>query len=73
MGTITISLPKELEKTMKEYKLDWSEVARRAILDKAEKLKKLKMISSKIKISDSAAKKLTDKISAVVARRFREE
>lgn len=73
MGTITISLPKELEKVMKEFKLDWSEVARRAILDKTEKLKKLKAISSKIKISDSAAKKFTDKISVAVARRFKEK
>lgn len=58
---------------MKESNLDWSEIARRAILDKAEQLKRLKFISSKIKISDSAAKKFTDKISAAVARRFKEE
>ncbi|GEM_PF-2587112 len=54
MGTITISLPRELEKTMKEFE-------------------RLKMISSKIKISDSAAKKFTDKISIAVAGRLRGE
>jgi len=73
MGTITISLPDELEKIMKEFKLDWSEVAVRAITDKAEKLKRLKEISSKIKISDKDAKEFTDKISEAVAKRFLEE
>ncbi|MEK6949220.1 MAG: hypothetical protein AABX34_03295 [Nanoarchaeota archaeon] len=73
MGTITISLPDELEKTMKEFKLDWSDVATRAILDKTEKLKRLKKFSSKIKVSDKASKELTDKISEAVAKRYREE
>lgn len=73
MGTITISVPDELEKDMKEFKLNWSEVATRAILDKSEKLKRLKDISSKIKISDKDAKEFTDKISEVVAKKFREE
>ena len=72
MKTITISVPDELEKDMREFKLDWSEVATRAISDKAEKLKRLKEISSKIKISDESAKKFTDKISEAVAKRFRE-
>ena len=72
MGTITISVPKELEKAMKEFKLDWSDVAMRAILDKTEKLKRLKEISSKVKISDRATKEFTDKISELVAKRFRD-
>ena len=73
MGTITISVPEELEKAMKEFRLDWPEVARRAIFDKAEKLKKLKSFSSKVKVSDKVAREFTDKISKAVARRFREE
>lgn len=73
MGTITISVPDELEKDMKEFKLNWSEVAVKAIFDKAEKLRRLKEISSKIKISDKEAKEITDKISESVARRFLEE
>ena len=72
MGTIIISVPKELEKTMKEFKLNWSDVATRAIFDKAEKLKRLKEISSKVKVSDRDAKEFTDKISESVAKRFRE-
>lgn len=72
MGTMTITLPEDLEKTMKEFKLDWTEVARRALIDKALKLKKLKRFSSKIRISDKIAKEFTDKISEAVAGRYRE-
>ena len=70
MGTIIISVPKELEETIKEFKLDWSDVAMRAIFNKAEKLRKLKEFSSKVKVSDKSAKKFTDKISAAVAKRY---
>ena len=73
MGTITISVPDELEKTMKESKLDWSEVAARAILERAEKLKKLKIFSSKIKLSDKDVKELIDKIDNAVADKFLKE
>lgn len=73
MGTITISVPDELEKTMKEFKLDWSEVAISAILDKAEKLKKLKAFSSKFKLSDKDIKEFTDKIDKAVVERFFKE
>ena len=73
MGTITISLPKELEKTMKESNLDWSEVAKRALIERAEKLRKLKAFSSKIKLSEKDAKELADKIDKAVADRFFKE
>jgi len=73
MGTITISVPDELEKDMKEFKLNWSEVAISAILDKAEKLKKLKSFSSKFKLSDKDIKEFTDKIDKAVAERFFKE
>ena len=71
MGTITISVPDELEKSMKEFKLDWSEVATRAIFDKTEKLRNLKRFSSKVKVSDKVAKEFTDKISKAVAKSYR--
>ena len=73
MGTITISVPDELEIDMKEFKLNWSEVAISAILDKAEKLKKLKSFSSKFKLSNKDIKEFTDKIDKAVAERFFKE
>lgn len=69
---MTISVPDELEEAIKEFKLDWSEIAARAIFDKAEKLKKLKEFSSKVKVSDRVAKEFTDKISSAVAKKYRE-
>ena len=72
MGTITISVPDELYETIKELKMDWSEVATKVILDKAQELKKLKMFSSKVRVSDKAAKEFTDKISSAVAKKYRE-
>ena len=73
MGTISIELPDELEKTMHEFTLDWPDIVRRAIFDKAEKWKKLKKFSSKVEVSDKVAKEFTDKISEAVAKRFKEE
>ena len=70
---LRVPLSKELKEEMDEFKVNWEEVAARAIFDKAEKLKRLKKISSKIKISDEVAKDFTDKISESVAKRFREE
>ena len=73
MAELSIRLPHELEKSMHEFRIDWVGVARRAIFDRAVKLKKLKEFSSKVKVSDKLAKEFTDKISESVAKRFREE
>ncbi len=73
MEELRIKIPAELERSMHEFKLDWSDVAMRAILDRAKKLKKLKEFSSKIKMSDKAAKEFSDEISENVAKRFKEE
>ena len=72
MPTISIKVPDELDRSMHEFKVDWSDVALRAIFEKAEKLKKLKAFSSKASVSDRDAKEFTDKISESVARRFKE-
>lgn len=73
MGTITIKLPDELERNIREFKLDWSDIARRAIVDRAEKLKKLKRFSFKIEVPEKTAKEFTDNISESLAKRFKEE
>ena len=73
MGSITIPLPDELEKTMQEFKLDWFGVARKAIFVKAEKLKKLKRFSSKFKLSGRDVVMLADKLDKAVAGKFFKE
>jgi hypothetical protein len=70
MPELKVEIPEELEKEINEFKLDWSEVAMKAIVEKTEKLKRLKAISSKIKISGKSAGEFTDKISEAVAKRF---
>ena len=70
MGTLSVRLPDELEKTMGEFKLDWSEVARKALFERVEKMKRLKRLQAKV--SDKDARELTDRISEAVATRFRE-
>lgn len=72
MAELKVEIPDELEKTVKELKLDLSEIAAEAISERAKKLKMLKEFSSKVKVSDKTAKKFTDRISEAVARRFRE-
>ena len=72
MAELKIEIPDELEKIVKELKLDLSEIAAEAISERAKKLKILKEFSSKVKVPDKIAKKFTDRISEAVARRFRE-
>lgn len=73
MAELTVEIPAELEKSLHEFSLDWSEVARKAILDKAEKLKILKAFSSKFKLSNRDIKRLSDKINEAVADKFLKE
>ncbi len=73
MGTITISVPEELERSMNEFSLNWSEVIKKVLIEKTEKLKKLKAFSSKIKLSDKDAKELANKIDSAVADKFLKE
>ena len=56
---------------MKEFKLDLSDLATRAIFERAEELKKLKEFSSKVRVSDKLAKEFTDKVSESVAEKYR--
>ncbi|MFH1510373.1 MAG: hypothetical protein ABIF10_01675 [Candidatus Woesearchaeota archaeon] len=44
MGTLSVRLPEDLEKAMEDFKLDWSEVARKALFERAEKLKRLRRL-----------------------------
>lgn len=73
MAELKIKIPDELEKSMKEFKLDWSGVAKRALIEKAEKLKKLRAFSSKFRLSDKDVKELADKVNKSVADKFFKE
>jgi hypothetical protein len=71
MGEVCIDIPDEMDPTLKEFRMDWAEVGRRAILGKAERLRRLKLLTSGIRVSDKKAKEFTDRISESVAMRYR--
>lgn len=73
MGTLSIDLPEELERSMGEFKVDWSDVARRALIEESERLKRLKVFSSKFKLSDDDASELSARLNSAVARGFLKE
>lgn len=72
MVNITLSVPEELKKKMDEFpEINWSEVARQAIWEKASQLAVLKSITSKSKMTEKDALELGRKINKAVAKHYR--
>jgi len=64
MAVITLSMPEDLKREMDSLKeMNWSAVARAAIIAKIEELKLLKDITSKSKLSERDALELGRKIN----------
>ncbi len=73
MVNVTLSVPEELKKKMEEFpEINWSEVARQAIKDKATQLAILKSISSKSKLTEKDALELGRKVNKGLAKRYQE-
>ncbi len=71
MANMTLSVPTELHKKMKQFsEVRWSEVARKAIQKRVEDLETLERIASKSKLTEKDAKELADKINKAAARKF---
>ena len=71
MPVITLSIPEEMKKEMEKSKeINWSEVARVAIKIKLEQLKILKEITSKSKLTEKDALKLSRKINISLHQRL---
>ena len=52
MGNITLSIPEEVHKDMKQFsEVKWSEVARKAIIEKLETLRLAESLSRKSKLT----------------------
>lgn len=69
--TITLSVPKELKEEMDKSKfMNWSEVAREAIREKAAQLKILNSIASKSKLTEKDALALGKKINRAIHRHY---
>ncbi len=72
MVSITLAVPPELKADMDKHpELNWSEVARRAIRDKLELLKKMDKLLEKSEMTEKDAIELGRKINKGLAKRYR--
>ena len=73
MVNVTLAVPDELKKKMEQFpEINWSEVARQAIKDKAVQLEFLRYFASKSRLTDKDALELGRKVNKGLAKRYRE-
>jgi len=73
MGNMTLSIPDELLKRMRALSdIRWSEVARRAIEERANDLEVMNKIASKSKLTKKDVKEISEKIKRGMAKKFDE-
>lgn len=73
MVNMTLSIPEELHKKMKQISdVRWSEVARRAIEERINDLEVMNKIASKSKLTKKDVKELSKKIKRSAAKKFYE-
>lgn len=71
MGNLTLSVPDDVHKEMKRFsEVKWSEVARKAIIEKLETLKAAETIGKKSTLTKEDAEELSKKIKASANKRF---
>ncbi|MBI2672041.1 hypothetical protein HYX16_03855 [Candidatus Woesearchaeota archaeon] len=71
MGNITLSLPNEVQKEMKKFaEIRWSEVARKAIIERLETLKLAEKIAQKSKLTEKDVQTFSKKIKSLATKRF---
>ncbi len=72
MTNMTLAIPQDLVEVMKKHKeIKWSEVARQALLEKAEELRLMDQIAAKSRLTDREAIEIGRKINASLAKRHR--
>ena len=74
MVNITLSVPEELHKKMKQMsEIRWSEIARRAIEERINDFEVMERIASKSKLTKKDAEEISKKIKRSAAIRFNEQ
>ncbi len=74
MANITLSVPDEIRKEMKEFsEIRWSEIVRRAIIEKLETLRLAENLAKKSKLTEKDVKQFGKKIKSLAAKRFLHE
>ena len=70
MVNVTLAVPEELHNIMKEHnEIKWSEVARRAMWEQAQKLELMDKILMKSKLTEAEAIEIGKKIKKEIAKR----
>ena len=65
MGNITLSIPHEVHEEMRHFsEIKWSEVARKAIVERLEKLKLAEKLANKSKLTKKDVEEFSKKIKA---------
>ena len=73
MGNITLSVPESVHKEMKHFsEIKWSDVARRAIIERVETLKMAEKLANKSKLTEEEVKIFSKKIKSLATKRFLE-
>ena len=68
---MTLSMPDDVSREMKEFsEVRWSEVARRAIIEKLETLKLAETLASKSQLTQKDVEEFSKKIKSGAAKRF---
>jgi hypothetical protein len=71
MANITLSIPNEIHKQMKHFsEVKWSEIARKAIIEKLEFLQLAEKLASKSKLTEEDVAAFNKKIKASATKRF---
>ena len=71
MGNITLSVPEDVHRDMKHFsEIKWSEVARKAIIDRLETLKLAESLAKKSKLSESDIEQFSKRIKSSATKRF---
>ena len=71
MGNMTLSMPDEVQKKMKHFsEIKWSEVARKAIIEKLESLFLADKLAQKSKLTGKDVEEFSKKIKSAATQRF---
>jgi hypothetical protein len=71
MGNMTLAIPDTLQKEMKHFsEVRWSEVARKAIVNKLETLQLAEQLAKKSKLTEEDIRQFSKKLKADAAKRF---
>ena len=71
MANITLYVPEKIRKDMKQFsEIRWSEVARKAIIERLETLKMAEKIASKSKLTEKDVEEFSRKLKRNATKRF---